>query len=171
MTETRELRDSAPGRDGDYRITWRAHFVVGDRPVILDRTPMLGEPGGQTNGGYAGLAFRMAGPPLNVSMLSTTGLVTQFVADRARPNAAATAFNFLDGEKVVGGVAILTDAPAKDENPSWYLINGATFRFACAAILAPKPIRHDAGDQFDLNYTIALRPKPWTVEELRAQPR
>ncbi len=170
MTERREIVISAPAAGGAYAINWKAHFVVGDEAVVLDRTPMPGEPGGQTNGGYAGLAFRMAALPLTVSMLSTAGPVTNFVSDRARPAAPAVAFNFTQGAKVAGGLAILSDKANAGENAPWYLINEAkrTFRFACAAILAPRPLTLPAGGQMDLNYCISIQPQAWTVESLRA---
>jgi hypothetical protein len=169
MTEQREIIISAPSAQNAYSISWKAHFIVGDEPIVLDRTPMPGEPGGQTNGGYAGLAFRMAGLPLNVNMLSTAGPVTNFIADRSRPNAPAAAFNFTDGNQPVGGIAILGAKSNAGENPPWYMVNEArrTFRFACAAILAPKPIALPAHSQMDLNYRILVQPAAWTVDSLR----
>jgi hypothetical protein len=170
MTERREIVVSAPAADGSYTINWKAHFIVGDSPVVLDRTPMPGEPGGQTNGGYAGLAFRMAGLPLNVSMLTTDAAVTNFISDRARPSAPAVGCNFTDGGEAVGSVGILSDPANAGEKAPWYLIDdhGRTFRFACAAILAPKPRTYPAGAQFDLNYCICVRAQAWTPESLRA---
>ena len=38
----------------------------------------------------------------------------------------------------------------------------------CAAILAPKPWELKPGEQFDLNYRVALSPKAWTPETLKA---
>jgi hypothetical protein len=171
MTENREIEVSAPRPDGSYQIHWRAHFAVGDRALVLDRTPLLGEPRGQSNGGYGGFALRMPGPPVTISMLSTAGPLTNFVSDRARPNAAATAFNYLDGDKVVGGVALIPEPPIAGPDAPWYLVNNVTYRLACAAILQPKPIHHAADDQFDLNYTVVLREKPWTVRDLQAAVR
>jgi hypothetical protein len=171
MTERRKITVSAPTGQGAYMIDWAAHFIVGDEPVVLDRTPMPGEPGGQINGGYAGLAFRMAALPLRVSMLSTFGPVTNFVVDRARPAAPAVAFNFSEEGKAVGSVAILSAPFNAGENAPWYLINEAkrTFRFACAAILAPRPLSLPADTQMELNYSIAVQPDPWTVESLQAE--
>ena len=171
MTEQREIIIAAPATGGGYTINWKAHFVVGDQAVVLDRTPMPGEPGGQTNGGYAGLAFRMAALPLTVSMLSTAGPITNFISDRARPAAPAFAANFAQDGKVAGAVAILSNRGNAGENAPWYLIDEAarTFRFACAAILAPKPLGLPAGGHLDLNYCISVQPQAWTVETLRAE--
>jgi hypothetical protein len=171
MTERRQIIVTAPDAGGAYTINWKAHFVVGDEAVVLDRTPMPGEPGGQINGGYAGLAFRMAALPLNVSMLSTAGPITNFVGNRARPAAPAVAFNFTEDGKEAGSMAILSDKANAGENAPWYLINEAKrmFRFACAAILAPKPLSLPARDQMGLNYCISIQPQAWTVESLREE--
>jgi hypothetical protein len=170
MTELREITISPPAADGAYTIDWKAHFIVGDKPVVLDRTPMPGDPGGQVNGGYAGLAFRMAALPLSVSMLSTEGPITHFVVDRARPDAPAVAFNFTENGKEAGSLAILSDKANAGENAPWYIVNEPKrpFRFACAAILAPKPLPLPANSKKDLSYRITLQPHPWTPDSLRA---
>lgn len=170
LTEHREITISAPTADGSYTIRWKAHFVAGPEPIVLDRTPMPGEPNGQTNGGYAGLAFRMAGLPLNVNMLSAFGPITNFISDRARPRADAVAFNFTDANKPVGSLAIFSAHGNLGRNPPWYIVNEAarTFRFACAAILAPRPMAIRAGGPLDLDYCIIVQPAPWTVDSLKA---
>jgi hypothetical protein len=80
------------------------------------------------------------------------------------------AFNFTEGAKVAGGLAIFSDKANAGENAPWYLINEPKrpFRFACAAILAPRPLELPAGGQMDLNYSISLQPQVWTVESLCA---
>jgi hypothetical protein len=167
MTETRELEISAPRPDGSYTIDWHAHFTAGKAGAVLDRTPMPGEPGGQVNGGYAGLGIRMAAQPLTMSVVCTTGLVTHFESDRARPNAAAVGCNFSEGQKAVGSIAIFSDPANAGENAPWYLINGEQFRFACAAILAPKPLTLAANEKMNLNYRIAVQPWAWTPDSLQ----
>ena len=94
MTESRELKISAPKSDGSYTIDWSAKFTAGKDGAILDRTPMPGEPDGKVNGGYAGLGLRMASAPLTMSVVCSTGLVTHFESDRARPNAPPSAAIF-----------------------------------------------------------------------------
>jgi hypothetical protein len=169
LTETRELQVSAPAGDGSYTIDWRAEFTAGKEGAVLDRTPMPGDPAGKVNGGYAGLGLRMAGAPLDFSVLCSTGAVNQFVSDRARPAAPALAFNFADGARDVGGIAIFSAPSNAGENAPWYIVNSKEMRFACAAILAPKILTLNPGEPMKLRYRIAVRPTAWTVETLQGQ--
>jgi Family of unknown function (DUF6807) len=171
MTERRELEISAPQSHGGYAIDWRAHFTAGKEGAVLDRTPMPGEPDGRVNGGYAGLSLRMAGSPLAIAFVCSTGLVTQFESDRARPAASAVGCNFTSGADAAGSVAILSDAINGGENAPWYLINSEQMRFACAAILAPKPRTLQPGERLNLHYRIVVRREPWTPESLAAAAR
>jgi Methane oxygenase PmoA len=165
MTESRELKISAPRSDGSYTIDWRAKFTAGKAGAILDRTSMPGEPDGKVNGGYAGLGLRMASAPLTMSVMCSTGLVTHFESDRARPNAAAVGCNFSDGTNFVGGIAIFND-PKNIGDDAWYLINSDKMRFVCAAILAPKILTLNPGEKMSLHYRITVRRQPWTPEAL-----
>jgi hypothetical protein len=167
MMENRELKISAPTSDGSYTIDWNAQFTAGKEGAILDRTPMPGEPDGRVNGGYAGLGLRMASQPLSFSALCSTGAVAQFVSDRARPNAAAVAFNFTEGIRDVGGIAIFSDPANAGENAPWYIVNSREMRFACAAVLAPKVINMPPSGKMSLKYRIAVRPIAWTQEALQ----
>ena len=168
MTESRALKISASKADGSYTIDWSAKFTAGKAGAILDRTPMPGEPDGKVNGGYAGLGLRMASAPLTMSVVCSTGLVTHFESDRARPNAAAVGCNFSDGTNVVGGIAIFSDPKNAGENAPWYLINSEKMRFACAAILAPKIRTLKPGEKMNLHYRITVRREPWTLEAILA---
>jgi hypothetical protein len=166
MTEQRALRVSAPAADGSYTIEWRAAFIAGAEGAILDRTPMPGEPKGQVNGGYAGIGLRMASQPAVMSVVSTTGPVTHFESDRARPNAAAVGCNFTMDAKSIGSIAIFSDPANAGENAPWYLINSTNMRFACAAILAPKIITLPPSGKLNLHYRFIIQPQPWTPETL-----
>jgi hypothetical protein len=168
LTEARELRISAPAADGSYTIDWRADFTAGKEGALLDRTPMPGEPKGAVNGGYAGLGLRLAEAPLKLAFVTTAGAVTDFQRDRARPSAPAIACNFTDGETPAGAIALLSDPANAGEAAPWYLINSAQMRFACAAILAPKPRQLEPGGRFELYYRIAVRRAAWTPEHLQA---
>ena len=101
-----------------------------------------------------------------MSVVCSTGLVTHFESDRARPNAAAVGCNFSDGTNFIGGIAIFSDPKNAGENAPWYLINSDKMRFACAAILAPKIRALKPGEKMSLHYRITVRREPWTPEDL-----
>ena len=60
LTEKRTLDVSPPAADGGYFIDWLSVFTAGDADVVLDRTPIPGQPNGVAWGGYAGLSLRLA---------------------------------------------------------------------------------------------------------------
>jgi hypothetical protein len=168
ITEQREIAISALATDGGYELAWHARFTAGSEDVLLDRTPMPDEPEGKFNGGYAGLALRLASAPLTFSAVSTHGALTHFEQERNRPNAAAVGFNISDGPTPVGSIAIVSHPNNAGKEAPWYIVNSAPMRFVCAAILAPKPLRYAAGNSWELSYRIILRPTPWTAETLEA---
>lgn len=168
LMETRALKISAPKSDGSFTIDWRATFTAGIDGAILDRTPLLGEPNGKVNGGYAGLSLRMASAPLTMSVVCSTGLVTHFESDRARPNASAIGCNFSERANLVGGIAIFSDPANVSENSPWYIINAGQMRFACSAILAPKILTLAPNEKMNLGYRIAVQPKAWTTDGLQS---
>lgn len=170
FSETRELRLSAPAPDGSFAIDWSAHFVAGDSTVVLDRTPMPGEPGGQVNGGYGGLGLRLAITAERPALVTPGGVVTRFENERARPHAAALGCNLAVAGQPLGSVAIINLVPASGaaEAIPWYVANTPAMRFVCAAILAPRPLTLEPGATLDLRYRILVRPIAWTPEALRA---
>ena len=168
MTELRDLHVSAPGADGGFSIDWLARFTVGDKDLVLDRTPMPGEPGGAVNGGYGGLSARMAPLPVTMSVVTTAGPVEQFVSNRARPNAAAVACNFSDGSRDMGGLAFFSDPANGGKEAPWYIIDSKQMPFICQALLAPKPRSVTAHGEFTLHYRIGVSSRAWTQGGLEA---
>ncbi len=58
LEERRTIRISRPDSLGHYTIDWTGHFTALEN-VVLDRTPIPGEPDGKSWGGYAGLGCRL----------------------------------------------------------------------------------------------------------------
>jgi hypothetical protein len=166
LREQRDLVISAVAADGSYTIDWTATFRAGTNSVKLERTPMPGEPGGQVNGGYAGLSLRLAPAPVKVSLVTERGTVTEFASNRARPDARALACNQSLDERALGGVAILSHPSNLQDQSPWYAVVSDQMRFYCAAILAPKPLVLHSGESLCLRYRIIVRPEPWTQETL-----
>jgi hypothetical protein len=168
MTELRELHVSAPAADGGFSIEWLARFKAGDKDLVLNRTPMPGEPTGAVNGGYAGLSARMVPLPVTLSVVTTAGPVERFVNNRARPSAAAAACNFSDGLRDIGSLAFFSDPANTGGAAPWYIIDSRQMPFICQALLAPQPKSVPAHGEFTLRYRIGVSPKAWSQAELEA---
>ncbi|MFT3782194.1 MAG: PmoA family protein [Nibricoccus sp.] len=165
--EQRELRVSAPAKNGGYTIDWYSQFTAGAAGVTLDRTPMPNEPNGRYNGGYGGLSLRLASPPVELAAVTPNGPVTDCVQERSRPTAPAVAFNLKSAGKLLGGVAIVSDPKNTSGEATWYIVNSPEMRWVCAAVLAPKPLHFNPGAVWKLHYKIIVRPAEWTPEDLK----
>ena len=107
----RHARDAAPdgfrtGRQRRLHHRLALDICRGAGGAELGRTPMPGEPNGAINGGYAGLGVRLPSAPLAMSVVTPDGPVTEFVGNRARPNASAVGCNFAEGGTTVAALAI-----------------------------------------------------------------
>jgi hypothetical protein len=59
LLEERTISVSAPDAKGTYRIDWKSVFTAcSAEDVVLDRTPIEGQRGWKSYGGYAGLSVR-----------------------------------------------------------------------------------------------------------------
>jgi len=175
MTEHRDITVSAPDAQGGYAIDWNGRFTAGEADLLLDRTPMPSEPGGKVNGGYAGLSMRMDSLPVMMSVVTTHGAVTTFTDDRARPFSPAVGCNFTQDGQPIGGLAILSAPQNIRSEAPWYVINAGSskdfpdgFRFACAAVLAPRPQPVPAGGHLNLSYRVLVTAGAWTPDTLQA---
>jgi len=59
LKENRSLMFSVPDQFGNYFLDWTSQFTAQSDTVILERTPIEGQPGGRNWGGYATLALRI----------------------------------------------------------------------------------------------------------------
>lgn len=118
------------------RIAWQSEFTA-IAPVKLDRTPITGEPNGQSWGGYAGLSVRLAA--------GVAGL-----RDNEGPT-EATAIHGQTAEWVeYAGIRVVPEKPSR-----WYAWNKGMNYFS-PAILFGGPMELAAGQQLKLNYEIFL---------------
>src|SRR5690606_18391814 len=58
LSEVRTINVSPPKENGNIWMDYELVFRAISDTVLLDRTPIEGEPGGQSWGGYAGLSVR-----------------------------------------------------------------------------------------------------------------
>lgn len=164
LTERRTVDFSRPEADGGYRIDWRAVFTAGAADVLLDRTPITGEPGGVGHGGYAGLSLR-----LNPA-LKTSGW--EFV-DRDGPVKAlwkASRWMAYTGPTGNGRAAslVVLDHPSSFRHPTpWYLIPDMPYFSPAVLYRAPHTIA--AGKSLSLRYRILVQPAAVDRDRVEAQ--
>lgn len=152
MSEKRTIDVSAPRDDGTYDIDWEAEFTATGGDVLLDRTPIEGEPDGKSWGGYAGLSLRMARETIGWNITDSAGN-------------AGSAINRKEGITWVGmsgktssgseaGVAVF-DHPSNARHPSpWYVI--PNMPYFSPAILYKESIKLEKGKSLALKYRIII---------------
>ena len=168
MTERREIIFSAPRMDGGVTIDWTAKFKAGKEPLLLDRTPMPGEPHGAVNGGYAGFSLRAAQSPAKCDFLTVEGPVTEWNSDRARPNSKAAACNVTQKDRT-DGVAILSAVSNTGGNSPWYMVNSSSMHWFSPVLLAPAPKKVRPRESFTWKFRVMTKQGPWTPEQLAAE--
>jgi len=164
LDEHRVIDISPPDDDGAYRQDWTMTFKAGDKDVLLDRTPLPGEPGGQLWGGYAGLSVRLAAQFTDPRAITTAGPV-EFADGRFRGTATAADYSGTFGSREAG-IAII-DWPANVNSPSpWYVISESPMHYFSPAIICYHPHMLKAGQQMSLRYRIVVHPGRWNTEQL-----
>ena len=148
------------GREIEGRIK-----EISDKDVVLDRTPLLGAPGGQPWGGYAGLSVRFAKGTKDARALTPDSQAV-FADGRYRGRATAMDYTGLfEGREA--GIAIL-DSPANINSPSpWYAINNSSMHYFSPAVIEQKPYLLKAGQTFTLRYRVVIHPGRWSADQLR----
>ena len=165
LKEHREITVSPPDHDGVYHLDWAATFTAQDQDVLLDRTPLPGEPRGAISGGYAGLSVRlttaMKDPQVRVGETPVT-----FKDGRFRGKAPAMDYSGVVDEHEAG-IAIL-DFPGNLNSPSpWYAIADGSFRFFTPAVICYQPYTLKAGQTLALQYRVVVHSGRWSLETLR----
>lgn len=169
LTEERTIAVSAPSEDGSYAIDWTGRFTVRAERVVLDRTPLPGEPGGKVYGGYAGLSLRLA-------QLEEREAVAiegpQEFNDQSRLRTRSNGFDYsgvLAGDTV--GIAVLSH-PDNPNSPSpWYAIRSPVMTFFSPAVLCYGPLELERGERMTLRYRVVVHPGRWDAERLAAELR
>lgn len=166
LAERRELKVSAPGKDGGVTIDWNATFTAGGTELLLDRTHMPGEPGGQVNGGYAGFSMRVAQHPVDVQFLTTQGPIEKFESERARPNSVAAACNMTQGGRTDGTVILSHPANVGGDSP-WYIISSKTMRWFSPALIAPAAKKVAPNEAFTWKFRVVTKAGAWTPGQVQ----
>jgi hypothetical protein len=155
LSEKRVLKISPPDEQGGYTIDWKSIFTAGDKDVVLDRTPVLGQPNGVAWGGYAGLSIRLANAATDWQVIDSEGhkYETEF------NNAKARWLDYtVEAAGRPAGIAVL-DHPANPRHPTpWYVILGAGMRYFSPALLYYEPYTLASGKTLTLRYRILIHP-------------
>jgi len=167
LSEKRTMVISPPDKDGIYYIDWKSKFTACSKTdVLLDRTPLVGEPGGKSYGGYAGLSVRLNGEGEKWAAATAEGPVKCDETFRGKSKSMDFSGVF-DGKPA--GIAIL-DHPGNLNAPSpWYAIASNPMKYFSPAVICYKPHTLPAGKTFTLNYRVVIHPEKWYPENLKSQ--
>ncbi len=165
LNEERSIIVSAPDREGTYHFDWTSTFTAVADKVVLDRTPLPDEPGGEVYGGYAGLSVRFAKELAQREATSSVGPIE--FTPQARYRGRATALDYageIDGRPM--GIAIC-DHPANLNHPSpWYVIRSNEMSYYSPAVICYAPYTMKAGDTFTLRYRVIVHAGQWDAARL-----
>jgi hypothetical protein len=151
LVEKRIIEVSAPTVAGAYQIDWLSTFTAGETDVVLDRTPIAGEPNGVSWGGYAGLSLRLV-PALRQWQFSDSEGPVKEVTKQAR----WIAFSGPTQDGRAAAIAVL-DHPQSFRHPTpWYLIQGMPY--FSPAVVYRSPHTLPAKESLTLRYRMLFQP-------------
>ena len=151
LTEKRVLEVTAPSKAGAYHVDWLSTFTAGDADVLLDRTPIAGEPHGVAWGGYAGLSIRLAPALRQWQFMDSDGPVKK-TSTQARWIAFGGPMK--NGQSAA---IIVLDHPQSFRHPTpWYLIQGMPY--FSPAVLYRSPYKLPARQSLTLKYRLLFQP-------------
>jgi len=178
LTERRLIEVSPPDEAACYRIDWRSEFTAGKEDVLLDRTPPLGQEGGQAWGGYAGLTVRFAPTIRDWQVNNSEGQSGKEETNgkKARWYDISGDFRGDTDEHHLAGIAIL-DHPTSLRHPTPWQVNtaeGIHFAAYMPSFLFHAPYAIPAGGKIRLRHRVLIHPgwldkslleKEWSVFE------
>jgi type 1 glutamine amidotransferase len=152
MSENSNIFISPPHNDGSYYIDYDLVFNPLADEVILDRTPVEGEPEGKSWGGYAGLSVRF-----NQDYTSLQ-IVTPGDSINRETNWLYMGFNTLAGVKT--GMCIFQNMKFTTKTMNWYVINNPEipFYYFSPAVLFNGRIILKKGEMLHLKYRVWILP-------------
>ena len=151
LTEKRTLEVGPPAGDGGYVIEWLSVFTAGDRDVLLERTPIIGQPNGVSYGGYAGVSLRLARALRGWQFADNEGPV-----NKPWKVARWMSFSGPTGNGTSAAIIVL-DHPKSFRHPApWYL--AGNMPYFSPAVLYQEPYTLPAKKSIRLKYRIVFQP-------------
>ncbi|MBW6533822.1 MAG: PmoA family protein [Mariniphaga sp.] len=152
LAEKRVIKVSPPQENGNIQMDYNFVFEALADTVLLDRTPIEGEPDGKSWGGYAGLSIRFNQDFTDSRFISAWG-------DHENINGKTgdwlyMGFKGLDGKPV--GTQIMVYPEPQTEGAAWYSVNTGDlpFYYFSPAVLYKKSMMLLRGEKLHLNYRI-----------------
>ena len=156
LGESRTLVITPPNASGDYVIDWASEFRA-LHDVDLGRTPIIGESGGKSYGGYAGLSIRLSksdvggaflGPDAKVDPQGIQNFYSKWMI-----------WNTAENESV-----LMMDHPDNLRAPTkWYL--APTMPYFSPAVLFDAPHGMAKGETLLLRYRVVVSAEKMTVDQ------
>jgi type 1 glutamine amidotransferase len=164
MNEERNIHVSSPFWDGSYFLDHENIFWPLTDELIIDRTPIQGEPEGQSWGGYAGLSIRF-----NQDYTSPEIIVPNDSLNYRKNNWFYMGFNTLTGEKA--GICIFQNLKFTTPTTSWYFIKDPEipFYYYSPAVLFDGKIVLRKGESLHLKYRVWILPGKTKKEDLQSE--
>jgi len=151
LREKRTVVVHPPDEKGIYMIDWFGVFIAGDGEVVLDRTPIAGQPGGKNWGGYSGWSVRM-NPGVRGG---------DFINDQGAQATDRQPAKWMIYETPQNGSLLLMDHPENLNYPNkWYLHKGMPF--FSPAVIHDQPASLKAGETLQLQYRLLVAPETFT---------
>ena len=149
MTEKRMVTVYPPDDSRAYAIDWSAEFHAREVDVVLDRTPLAGQPGGKSWGGYAGFSLRM-----NKTVLGGTFSNSEGISGAEANRKAARWLSYFTPE---GGSVLMLDHPDNLRHPvKWYFVENMPLM--TPAVIHDVPHTIPAGKTLTLRYRMIIYP-------------
>ena len=157
LIELCRIHVGKPHKNGQYLIDWFSRFTAGEADVLLDRTPITGEKGGQSWGGYAGLSVRIAKNTSNWYLTDSNGRKDlQAHGQKARWMSFG---GWAAGDKDFSITIFDHPDNLRHPSPGFVIIDPKVpFGYFSPALLFNKPYTLPAGKSFSLKYRIMIQP-------------
>ena len=166
LIEKRKLYISPVSLDSSYYyIDWESTFKAVAKEVLLDRTPIPGEPGGVNSGGYAGLSVRLSEEIKDWKPLNSYGQVGMDCHGQKAPWVQFSGTT-ADGRSV--GAAVF-DHPDNIRFPSpWYITNTPGSKDNLSpSLLFNESLKLTQGQTINLKYRIFIHEGKLSASELQ----
>jgi len=152
LAENQFIKVSPPQENGNICMDYNFVFEALADTVLLDRTPIEGEPDGKPWGGYAGLSVRFNQDFTGSHFISSWGGNENINGKTG--DWLYMGFRGLDGKTV--GTQIIVDPETQPMEAAWYSINTSDlpFYYFSPAVLYKKPLMLLKGEKLYLKYRV-----------------